>query len=115
MSEKSNSENFEKENISEDDVPVDEVRIDDVEENNEKSTTSSENPTKVEDETKQNIHPVQILINAVGVAHNRGAYTFPEASLINQALEVLKRDTNLVVISSAVNTAVNTAQPSSSA
>ncbi len=40
------------------------------------------------------INPIQLLVNAVYVAYQRGAYSMKEAGLISQAVEYFTTETN---------------------
>jgi hypothetical protein len=59
------------------------------------STSSSETSNTTTNTTNRlEINPIQLLVNAVYLAYQRGAYSMKEAGLISQAVEYFTTETN---------------------
>ncbi len=56
---------------------------------NQQSTHSNQSTSN-----RLEINPIQLLVNAVYVAYQRGAYSMKEAGLISQAVEYFTTETN---------------------
>jgi hypothetical protein len=62
---------------------------------NQESTQSSQSlPQNRNGSNRLEINPIQLLVNAVYVAYQRGAYSMKEAGLIAQAVEYFTTETN---------------------
>ena len=62
---------------------------------NQESTQSSQSlPQNRNGSNRLEINPIQLLVNAVYVAYQRGAYSIKESGLIAQAVEYFTTETN---------------------
>jgi hypothetical protein len=61
---------------------------------NQESTQSSSQSSQPNSSERIEINPIQLLVNAVYLAYQRGAYSMKEAGLIAQAVEYFTTETN---------------------
>ena len=60
---------------------------------NQESTQSASQSSQPNGSDRIEINPIQLLVNAVYVAYQRGAYSMKEAGLISQAVEYFTNET----------------------
>ena len=63
-------------------------------ENQESIQSNQSSPQNINGGNRLEINPIQLLVNAVYLAYQRGAYSMKEAGLIAQAVEYFTTETN---------------------